>query len=121
MRTPTLIATLAAGLVLTACGGGAAETASTPAAASELTVVATEFAFEPADLRLPADQDVAVALENAGVVEHDITVDELDLEIYAAAGETTTGTINAPAGSYAYYCSIPGHRQAGMEGTLTVE
>jgi uncharacterized cupredoxin-like copper-binding protein len=30
-------------------------------------------------------------------------------------------TFNAPPGTYTFYCAIPGHRQAGMVGTITVE
>ena len=35
-------------------------------------------------------------------------------------GETTNVTVNAPAGTYQFYCNLPGHRAAGMFGTLTV-
>jgi uncharacterized cupredoxin-like copper-binding protein len=36
-------------------------------------------------------------------------------------GDTGSATINAPAGTYEYYCNVPGHREAGMVGTLTVQ
>jgi nitrite reductase (NO-forming) len=45
----------------------------------------------------------------------------LDIKVDLPAGQTTNVTIDAPAGTYTFYCSIPGHRQAGMEGTLTVK
>jgi plastocyanin len=127
-RTLITSTTLAAALLLGACGGGDGETAATPdteaaaAPAGGVTVVATEFAFEPEDFRLPADTDVELTLDNTGVVEHDIVVEDLgDRElVYADASTSATETVNLPGGTYTYYCSIPGHRQAGMEGTLTV-
>jgi plastocyanin len=129
---PTLFtsAVLAGALFLSACGGG---TDATPAATDDadpgstssggVTIVATEFAFDPEDFSLPADEDVELTLENAGVVEHDIVVEELDDRelVYANAGETVTETVNLSAGTYTFYCSIPGHRASGMEGTLTVD
>jgi uncharacterized cupredoxin-like copper-binding protein len=36
-------------------------------------------------------------------------------------GGTKTLTLNLKPGSYKFYCSVPGHRAAGMEGTLTVQ
>jgi plastocyanin len=123
---PSLL--LVAALGVTACGGG---TDATPAAnggdegssSGGVTVIATEFAFDPADFSLPADTDTDLTLQNDGVVEHDIVVEELDdIElVFAGAGETVTETVNVPAGTYTFYCSIPGHRAGGMEGTLTVE
>jgi plastocyanin len=36
-------------------------------------------------------------------------------------GNTSTVTVNLKQGTYTYYCPVPGHRQAGMTGTLTVK
>ena len=36
------------------------------------------------------------------------------------SGGTKTLSLNLPAGTYTFYCSVPGHEQAGMKGTLTV-
>jgi uncharacterized cupredoxin-like copper-binding protein len=38
-----------------------------------------------------------------------------------AAGKSSTLTVTLKKGTYAYYCPVPGHRQAGMRGTLTVK
>ncbi|MFA9444076.1 cupredoxin domain-containing protein [Egicoccus sp. AB-alg6-2] len=128
MRT-TLTASilLAAAIGVTACGGGSepqpAGATAEAAAEAGVTITANEFAFEPGDFSLPADADTELTLKNTGVVEHDIVVEELDDRelVFAAAGETTTETVSVPAGTYTFYCSIPGHRAGGMEGTLTVE
>ena len=53
---------------------------------------------------------------------HDFTIDELDAHVAADRGETATGGFSTDEpGTYTYYCSVPGHRDAGMEGTLTVQ
>jgi uncharacterized cupredoxin-like copper-binding protein len=36
-------------------------------------------------------------------------------------GGSKTVTVNVKPGTYKFFCSVPGHRQAGMEGTLTVK
>lgn len=121
----TLALTAAAALAIAGCGGGTdagddgGETAD--AGSGGTTINATEFGYDPSSFTIPADTATDVTLENTGVVEHDITIDELDLKIYAAASSSTTESVTAPAGTYTFYCSIPGHRDSGMEGTLTVE
>jgi uncharacterized cupredoxin-like copper-binding protein len=131
MRTTSLTTAILASslVVLTACGGsdggGATDTAADAAATSSggVTIEATEFEYNPGDFSLPADEATELTLANKGVVEHDIVVEELDDRelVFANAGETVTETVTVPAGTYTFYCSIPGHRSAGMEGTLTVE
>lgn len=109
-------------LAVAACatdGNGEAPDVDEAPGGVQITVVVTEFAFEPANVQIPADTPVELTLENRGVVEHDFTIDELGIEIYAGAGETVTETINVPAGTYHVHCSIPGHQDSGMEGTLT--
>ncbi len=121
MRTTvrTRLLAITAALALAACGG-AADDGGGEAGRDDPTITATDLAFEPTDLSLPAGT-TDLTLVNEGAAEHDVTVDELGLEVYAAPGETTTESVDLEAGSYTFYCSIPGHREAGMEGTLTVE
>ena len=123
-----LIATAFTGIVVAACGGGAtsqppansqpAASASQPSG-TEISVGATEFAFDPGAIAVPAGDGVTVTLTNKGTVEHDITVDALGVKIYAKPGDTASGTVTAAAGTYEFYCSIPGHKEAGMVGTFT--
>jgi plastocyanin len=53
----------------------------------------------------------------------DVHLDELDAHVAADADETATGGFNTgdEPGTYTYYCSVAGHRDAGMEGELIVE
>jgi hypothetical protein len=58
-----------------------------------------------------------------GAADHDFTVDELEVHVPVAPGETVEVTIpeDAAPGEYKFYCSVPGHEAAGMVGTLVVE
>jgi uncharacterized cupredoxin-like copper-binding protein len=130
LRIPLLALLLVVALALTACGGGAGDDVTegptgqdTPAdsGADAITVVAREFSFDPDALTIPADTSSAIVLENQGVIEHDFVVDEGDVRIHADPGQTVEGQVEVAAGSYPFYCSVPGHRDSGMEGALTVE
>jgi plastocyanin/mono/diheme cytochrome c family protein len=89
--------------------------------AQEVSVTMHDIFFDPAELSIPADTDVVIKLENQGASVHDFSIDELNIAVTLNPGESGEVTINAPAGTYEYYCSIPGHKAAGMVGTLTVE
>ncbi|MGB3331059.1 MAG: ScyD/ScyE family protein [Thermomicrobiales bacterium] len=98
--------------------------AASPVASLPTTVAVTmiDIKFDPTELTIPADTDVIVNLTNTGALPHDFTIDELHVSsgIVPSGGKATI-KINAPAGKYTYYCSQPGHRTAGMQGTLTVQ
>lgn len=68
---------------------------------------------------------VEVHLTNESAVPHDVAIeDEGGKEIgktEVIAEDEDSTTVNLKPGEYTFYCSVPGHREAGMEGTLTVE
>ena len=96
--------------------------ATAEAAGDTITVSMVDLAFEPNALTIPADTDVSLVLTNNGVAPHNFYFDQLDLHSDTLSpGDSETLTLNLPAGTYTFYCNIPGHKQAGMVGTLTVE
>ena len=98
---------------------------ATTAPASDLstsvTVTASEFKFSPSSIQVPAGQKISFTLDNKGAVEHDVTIQAAGFTLLARAGQTATGdyTFDTP-GVFDLICSIPGHKEAGMKGTLTV-
>jgi plastocyanin len=68
---------------------------------------------------------VAVDFNNPQPVAHDVAIEDSSGAEIAKTDVITEGedstTANLKAGEYAFYCTVPGHREAGMEGTLTVE
>lgn len=85
------------------------------------TFVSAEFDFTEAPKRVPPGEYV-IRLVNDGLVTHDVTIEELGdrTVVEASGGETDEGAVTLKPGTYTYYCSVPGHRLAGMEGTLEV-
>lgn len=113
------ILVLALAGALAACGGSTASPADT---VKEVTLAAAEFAYDPNSIEVAAGSRLKITLENKGTLEHDFTIDSLSVKLLAPIGQSpsfTTGELTA--GTYDFYCSIPGHKEAGMTGTLTVK
>lgn len=97
------------------------ETGEVAADARRIEVTAESFEFDPAEIHVDTGEDIAIVLTSTDIL-HDFIIDELDAHVAADPGETAEGGFTAGApGTYTYYCSVPGHRSAGMEGTLVVE
>lgn len=125
---PARLLLAAAGvLLLAACGGGEngddGDTATGGAGGAGGTVAVTgtdALAFEPTSLSTAAGE-VTIELTCGDAVPHNVTIDETGEEVVACeGGETASGTVTLDAGDYTYFCSVAGHREAGMEGTLSV-
>jgi plastocyanin len=69
--------------------------------------------------------EVTVDFNNPQGLTHDVAIEDSSGKLVGKtdliAGEETSTTVNLKPGTYTYYCSVPGHREAGMEGTLTVK
>ncbi len=78
--------------------------------------------FEQTSLSAKAGS-VKIDFDNPAKVEHNVTLERDGKRIAATKtiteSEASLATMLKP-GSYTFYCSVPGHREAGMKGTLTV-
>ena len=83
-----------------------------------------ELAYEETSVSAPAGE-VTVEFENSASIPHDVVVeDDAGSELIATdeiSGDSTTASGALEAGEYTFFCSVPGHREAGMEGSLTAE
>lgn len=69
---------------------------------------------------------VTIALTNKSAVPHDVAVKNSAGKVLGTSQEITKSATDLkikdlPAGSYTFFCTVPGHEQAGMKGTLTVK
>ena len=65
---------------------------------------------------------VTLSMPNPSPLPHNIALEDPPIEGEVVdQGGVSEITAELEAGEYVYYCSVPGHREAGMEGTLTVE
>jgi plastocyanin len=134
-------AVIVASLGVVACGGdddddetGAATTPATTEPAGgggaagggqALTLTADSggsLEWTPNQLNAKAGS-VTIELDNPSSTPHNVEVEGGGVEEVSdtITEATTSVTVELKPGSYVYYCNVPGHREAGMEGTLTVK
>jgi uncharacterized cupredoxin-like copper-binding protein len=133
---------VAAALGLAACGGGSdnndTTAAATPPPATTTggggggggatvdfsTPSGSELAYNQKSASTTAGTDT-ISFDNVQAQEHDVKIeDSSGAEVGGTdlvASGTATATVDLQPGTYTFFCSVPGHREAGMEGTLTVK
>lgn len=110
-------------LLGTACGDDGGSDAEGPKASgdADVVVVATDLAFD-AETYTAEEGSVTIEYIQDGQVPHTLVIeDKSNFKLSVNGEERDTGDVLLEAGDYTIYCDIPGHRQAGMEATLTVE
>jgi len=142
MRKLAILASalVVAALALTACGGDDDDDDSSAATSTSTTTQAQgggggetlkvtadpggQLAFEEKSLSAKAGQ-VTIDFDNPSSTDHDVTIeDQGGTEVAATdiiADDTATANADLQPGSYTFFCSVDGHREAGMEGPLTVK
>jgi plastocyanin len=128
---------LALALTAAACGGddeddaaeepAAEETTTSEGGASGTTLTLTanpdgEISFDQSELTAAAGE-VTIELVNESGVPHNVGIEGNGIdEVSETITEGSTEiTVTLDPGEYQFYCAVSGHREGGMEGTLTVE
>ena len=137
-KAATIFAALAlAAFGLAACGSrdnndttAASSTTSTaPAGGGGETLAITadpsgKFAYEQKTLKAKAGT-VTVDFDNPAPLSHDVVLEDSSGQEVGktdlVAQDKASFTATVKPGTYTYFCSVPGHRDGGMEGTLTVQ
>lgn len=137
------LAAVLAGVGLLALGGcGSSSTTTTPTASTATSSTSTtsssapsgalalaanpegQLAYDKSSLSAKAGK-VSIAFTNSSPLEHNVTIESASHQVLGATptfqGGTKLLTLQLKPGTYKFFCSVPGHRMAGMEGTLTVK
>jgi plastocyanin len=133
---PIVAALTTTALAISGCGGGGGEKASPTSSPKATPTSATESAgtlslqADPSQLKFDKSAlsakpgKVTVVMKNPSMLPHDVAIEGNGVDVTGKTvtqGGTSTATATLKAGTYTFYCSVDNHRQAGMEGTLTVK
>ncbi|HVO55758.1 MAG TPA: plastocyanin/azurin family copper-binding protein [Solirubrobacterales bacterium] len=104
--------------------GGEEEGGSAAASTLKIETASTGLAYA-SDTATAEAGNVTVDFSNGQSVPHDVAIETMNGEVLGetetiAEGEDST-EIELKPGTYKFFCTVPGHREAGMEGTLTVK
>ena len=123
--TVVLVLAATSTAVITSGSSAKAESSATPSATTSLKLVANpagQLSYDFKRLSAAAGK-VTMSMTNMSPLPHNLTVASATTVLGATPtfqGGSRTLTLSLKPGTYTFYCSVPGHRQAGMEGTLTV-
>jgi plastocyanin len=133
---PLLVLLAALTLTLAACGGGGDEAATTSSTAttsaggggggSTVKIAADPsgaLKFDTTSLEATAG-NVTIDFTNDSSISHDVKIEGNGVSgegTDEVSGGSTSATVDLQPGTYTFYCSVDGHRAAGMEGTLVVK
>jgi len=107
----------------------ATPTPGTPTPELCLVIGEYDISFKPNLVTIPADTPVRIVLVNHGAALHNFSITDhknpdlknLNISVDTDPGKTSETTVNAPEGTYYFFCDQPGHEQAGMFGYLEVK
>jgi plastocyanin len=136
---------IAGALALAGCGNSGTSSTSSPSTATSATTTTSapgssgtgaentlslaanpegQLKYDKSSLTSSSGK-VKIAFANTSPLAHNVTIESASKQIVGATatfqGGTKTVALSLKPGTYKFFCSVPGHRLAGMEGTLTVK
>jgi len=138
------VVAVVASLGLAACGGGSnnndtTAAATPPATTPPATTTGGGGGGSTVDISTPSGSDLAFNQKSVSAKAGSVTIDfdnvqslQHDVKVEDSSGQeiggtdlvssgTATATVDVQPGTYTFFCSVPGHREAGMQGTMTVK
>ena len=99
---------------------------TTPSAAMQaqkITVIGTEYSFTPSTFTLKKGQAVELTFKNSGKFPHNLAISDLGVKTKTImpGEEDTIQFTPTKTGQFAFLCTVPGHADKGMKGTLVVQ
>ena len=96
---------------------------TTTSAADPIVIRAFDLGYDPNAITVPAPGDHSFLLQNDGAIQHDLVFSSGETTGLIDGGQTSAATLNVavPAEGLDFFCSLPGHKEAGMAGRVTVE
>lgn len=142
--TAVIVGVASLSLFVAACGGGeekpaaAAKSEGGAAAAGPVALKMEDIKFDKTALSGAKGQPLTINLTNAGALDHDFTIEKIagkatvdgkdaktdKYAVHALLKPKASGKVEVTpdaAGAYEFFCTVPGHKEAGMKGTLTVK
>ena len=122
-RAAAAVVVIGAGLA--ACGGSSSSGKYVPPSGKvvdSVTIDAGNLYFKPKNVATKAG-NVRITMVNVETGAHTLVIEGIprfELQVNGE-GAKDSNVVALKAGSYAFYCTLPGHRAAGMQGELTVE
>ena len=124
IRNAGVVATTLLALLGAACGGDASAGEGGGSGPVAIEIMLSEFAISPSTISVPASRPIAFSIMNMGTAAHTFAVETPDGQVVSpeiAAGSTGSLSVPAlPAGDYDVLCTVVGHADLGMVGTLSV-
>ena len=89
----------------------------------QITVVGKEFAFTPSAITVNKGEKVDLTFKNTGTYPHNLTITDLGVKTKTIqpGEQDTISFVPDKMGSFKFMCTVPGHADKGMVGTLTVK
>ena len=95
--------------------------AACSAPTKKVTLVAEDIMWSMETIEAKVNQPVEITIRNAGALDHDFVIEELDIDILLSPGDVEVVEFTVDhAGTIIYICNIPGHEEAGMVGEIII-
>lgn len=89
---------------------------------TKLEITGNEFAYNPSTIQAKVGKPLEITFKNSGNYPHDFSIPQMNVQskVLSPGQQETLLVTPTKTGTFAFMCTIPGHVEKGMKGTLNV-